>query len=73
MLQKRITQQISNNEQWIRIQNGKKITYGTPIQLMHVDSGMFIQYAKKTSNFNRYCSKLELSNEPSAQRVTFFI
>lgn len=73
MLQKRIEQQHVNNDRWIKLLAGKKIMYGKQIQLMHVDSGMFLQYSKKTSDYDRTCVNLELSSEPSAQRVTFFI
>ena len=40
---------------------------------MHQDSGMFLQYAKKSPQFDRACQSLELTYNPSAQRVTFHI
>jgi hypothetical protein len=73
MLERRIEQQGINNERWIKQNRGKKVLYGTPIQLKHVESGMFIQLAKKTSTIDRECQQLELTNDPSAQRVTFQI
>ena len=42
MLEKRIEQQNLNNLRWIKKQRGKKILYGTSIQMMHVDSGMYL-------------------------------
>jgi hypothetical protein len=31
-----------NNDKYIALLNKRKITYGSPIQLMHVDSGYFL-------------------------------
>lgn len=41
--------------------------------MRHVDSGMFLQNAKKTSDMDRQCQSIELTDNPSAQRVTFYI
>ena len=49
MLEKRIKQQNENNEIWIQKNFGKKVLYGTEIQLRHMDSKMFMQHAKKAS------------------------
>lgn len=62
-----------NNEKLIQNMTGRKVTYGMPIQLMHLDSGYFLQYNKRISELDRQCQTLELSIDPSAQRVTFFI
>lgn len=40
---------------------------------MHVESGFFIQHAKKVSQFARQCQQLELVQHPSPQRSTFYI
>jgi hypothetical protein len=55
------------------MQHGKKVLYGSQVQLRHIDSRMYLQHAKKSSQLDRQCSQIELSNAPSAQRVTFFI
>ena len=55
MLQKRIEQQHINNRRWIVKQQGKRVMYGTPVQLRHVDSGMYIQHAKRSSELDRNC------------------
>lgn len=38
-----------------------------------MDSGYFLQHSKRSSFENKGCSALELAEEPSPQRVTFFI
>lgn len=50
-----------------------KVHYGMPIQLMHVDSGFFIQHAKRISHIDRSCQRIELVENPAPQRVTFYI
>lgn len=63
----------NNNNKLMQDMHGKRIIYGMPIQLRHVDSQYFLQYTKKISQNDRQCQELELVREPSAQRVTFFI
>jgi hypothetical protein len=54
-LRKRIIINEHNNHVTIKHFFGKRVTYGSPIQLMHVDSGFFIQHAKKVSELHKGC------------------
>ena len=72
-MRKRITINIANNVDTIDFFFGKKIKYGMPIQLMHVDSDFFLQHAKKVSELHKGCSILELVEEPAPSRVTFML
>lgn len=55
MLDKRIKTQDQGNENWIQMMRGKKVLYGTQIQLRHKDSGMYLQHAKRCSQVDRNC------------------
>lgn len=73
ILKRRLIAQGQNN---ITIMNewfGKKVLYGQNIQLMHVDSGYFLQHAKKVSELDRSCQGLELAELPNPQRCTFIL
>ena len=72
-LKKRIAININNNHGTIEHYFGKKVLYGSPIQLMHVDSGYFIQHAKRVSELHKGCQLLEMTEEPAPSRVTFML
>jgi hypothetical protein len=72
-LKKRIIINEHNNNVTIKHFFGKRVTYGSPIQLMHVDSGFFIQHAKKVSELHKGCQLLELTLDPAPSRVTFML
>lgn len=38
---------------------------------MHVDSGYYLQHAKRVSELDRNCQLLELMKDPNPQRCTF--
>lgn len=44
-----------NNDKYIDMMNKRKVTYGMPIQLMHVDSGYFLTMTKSLSQTDRSC------------------
>ena len=48
-LEKRVKMNDENNTRYRQAMLGRKVMYGQPIQLMHVDSGYFIQHAKRVS------------------------
>lgn len=54
-LKKRIKINLSNNIDTIDKSFGKQVMYGQPIQLMHLDSGFFLQHAKKVSELHKGC------------------
>lgn len=65
-LQRRIQMQSAANDKWIERMKGIKVTYGTLIQLRHKDSGMYLQFAKSSSDLDRNSHLIELSSYPSA-------
>ena len=62
-----------NNQSTLAHFFGKKVTYGMPIQLMHLDSGFYLQHAKKVSELHKGCQLLELTSDPAPSRVTFIL
>jgi len=73
VLKKRIEVGTENNNSTIAHFFGKKVTYGIELQLMHVDSGFYLQHAKRVSDLNKGCQLLELVPEPAPSRVTFVL
>lgn len=73
MLAKRKVKNIEANERYYEVVKGKRVTYGSIIQLMHVDSGFYLQNSKKSSQLNKSCSLLELVEEPAPQRAQFIL
>lgn len=54
-LKKRCAMNKINNIKLMQEMAGKKVVYGMPIQFMHVDSGYFLQLAKRISQGDRKC------------------
>ena len=48
-LERRVKNNETNNNKLILDLHGRRVSYGQPIQLMHVDSGYFLQFAKRVS------------------------
>ena len=61
------------NERHYHGMKGQKVTYGQTIQLMHVDSGFYLQNSKRSSQLNKSTSTLELVEEPAPMRAQFII
>lgn len=61
------------NEKNFNQLKGTKVTYGQTIQLMHVDSGFYLQNSKRSSQLNKSTSTLELVEEPAPMRAQFII
>jgi hypothetical protein len=47
--------------------------YGMNVQLYHVASGQYMVMSTKSALLDKTCQRLELSDSPSASRVTFQI
>ena len=61
------------NVKLIKTRLGEAIGYGTDIQLMHLDSGAFLQISKRSAEIQKDNLMIELTHDPSPNRVTFSI
>jgi hypothetical protein len=57
----RADEEVLGNEEIMREWHGRKVTYGSEVQLLHRDSGMFIAASKECSNTDQIGFKVELS------------
>lgn len=73
MLSTRMQQEKDVNERIISTRQSEVVSYGSEIQLMHLDSGAYLQMSKQPAELQRECRKLELSLDPSPNRVIFAI
>lgn len=64
---------IKLNEKNFENMKGIKVHYGQTVQLMHVDSGFYLQNSKRSSQLNKSTSTLELVEEPAPMRTQFII
>jgi hypothetical protein len=55
VLERRKLANHENNLKTMSDMFGQRVYYGQPVQLMHVDSGYFLQHAKKISQVDRTC------------------
>lgn len=60
-----------NNENLINNSRGDPVIYHMNVQLLHVQSGQYVVMSTKSAQQDKTCQKLELSDKPSASRVTF--
>jgi hypothetical protein len=59
--QERAEEESQANEALIKDWHGRKVTYGSEVQLIHRDSGMFLAASKECSNTDQIGFKVELS------------
>lgn len=57
----------------IKTRQGEPVKYGSEVQLMHMDSGAFLQAGKMMADIQKDFLRLELSQDPSPNRVIFVI
>lgn len=73
VLHQRMTQEQEQNRRIIRSRQGGVVNYGSQVQLLHVDSGSYLQVSKQETSIRKDWYRFELSSNPSPSRVIFDI
>ena len=64
-LKKKMLDEEDSNNKLVERRKGENVTYGSEIQLYHVDSSSFICVKKTSADMERTCNKVELVDRPS--------
>ncbi len=64
-LRKKMADEQDSNNKLVERRRGENVTYGSEIQLYHVDSGSYICTKKTSADLERTCNKVTLIDRPS--------